>query len=111
VIEISLDLYINFNFDFLDLHNVVFENYFANELSRSIVLKQFKTFACSACFIRPKDTRLPLVSLYLIKHYSTAAHVLNSTYNKGLKSIYLKRLKVDRSNGFSLFKTSITLET
>jgi hypothetical protein len=33
--------------DFLDLHNVFFENYFANELTtvdRSF-LKQFKTFA------------------------------------------------------------------
>jgi hypothetical protein len=30
-------IYINFNFDFLDLHNVFFENYFANELTRSIV--------------------------------------------------------------------------
>ena len=37
--------YLNFNFDFLDLHNVFFENYSANELTRSIVLKQFKTFA------------------------------------------------------------------
>jgi hypothetical protein len=37
VIEISLDLYINFNFDFLDLHNVFFENYFSNELTRSFV--------------------------------------------------------------------------
>jgi hypothetical protein len=27
-------IYINFNFDFLDLHNVLFENYFANELTR-----------------------------------------------------------------------------
>jgi hypothetical protein len=26
-------IYINFNFDFLDLHNVFFENYFANELT------------------------------------------------------------------------------
>jgi hypothetical protein len=35
---ISLDLlYINFNFDFPNLHNVFFENYFANELARSIV--------------------------------------------------------------------------
>jgi hypothetical protein len=24
---------LNFNFDFLDLHNVFFENYFANELT------------------------------------------------------------------------------
>ena len=24
---------LNFNFDFLDLHNVFFENYFANELN------------------------------------------------------------------------------
>jgi hypothetical protein len=38
-------IYINFNFDFLNLHNIFFENYFANELTRSIVLKQFKTFA------------------------------------------------------------------
>jgi hypothetical protein len=38
-IEISLDLYINYNFDFLDLHNVFFENYFANELTRSIVFE------------------------------------------------------------------------
>ena len=38
VIEIFLD--------FLDLHIVFFENYFANELTISIVfLKQFKTFA------------------------------------------------------------------
>jgi hypothetical protein len=27
-------IYINFNFDFLDLHNVFFVNYFANELTR-----------------------------------------------------------------------------
>ena len=39
VIEISLDLYIIFNFDFLYLHNVFFENYFANELTRSIVFE------------------------------------------------------------------------
>jgi hypothetical protein len=39
VIEISLDVHINFNFDFLDLHNVFFENYFANELTRSIVFE------------------------------------------------------------------------
>jgi hypothetical protein len=32
-------IYINFNFDFLDLHNVFFENYFANELTRSIVFE------------------------------------------------------------------------
>jgi hypothetical protein len=38
VIEISLDLH-KFNFDFLDLHNVFFENYFANELTRSIVFE------------------------------------------------------------------------
>ena len=30
-------IYINFNFDFLDLHNVFFKNYFANELTRSIM--------------------------------------------------------------------------
>jgi hypothetical protein len=30
-------IYINFNLDFLDLHNVFFKNYFANELARSIV--------------------------------------------------------------------------
>ena len=29
--------YINFNFDFLNLHDVFFENYFANELTRSII--------------------------------------------------------------------------
>ena len=39
VIEISLDLYIIFNFDFLYLHNVFFKNYFANELTRSIVFE------------------------------------------------------------------------
>ena len=38
VIEIPL-IYINFNFDFLDLHNVFFENYFANDLTRSIVFE------------------------------------------------------------------------
>ena len=27
------------NFDFLDLHNVFFENYLANELTRSIVFE------------------------------------------------------------------------
>jgi hypothetical protein len=32
-------IYINFNFDFLDLYNVFFENYFANELTRSIVFE------------------------------------------------------------------------
>ena len=32
-------IYINFNFDFLDLHNVFFENYFANELTTSIVFE------------------------------------------------------------------------
>ena len=31
--------YMNFNFDFLDLHNVFFENYFANELTRSIIFE------------------------------------------------------------------------
>jgi hypothetical protein len=32
-------IYINFNFDFdfLDLHNIFFKNYFANEFTRSIV--------------------------------------------------------------------------
>ena len=40
VIEISLDLHeLNFNFDFLHLHNVFFDNYFANELTRSIVFE------------------------------------------------------------------------
>ena len=37
----------NFNFDFLDLHDVVFESYYTspiNLLDRSF-LKQFKTFA------------------------------------------------------------------
>jgi hypothetical protein len=38
VIEIPL-IYINFNFDFLDLHNVFFENYFANKLTRSVVFE------------------------------------------------------------------------
>jgi hypothetical protein len=38
-------VYIHFNFDFLDLHNVFFENYFANELTSRSFLKQFKTFA------------------------------------------------------------------
>ena len=38
VIVIPLDLN-NFNFDFLDLHNVFFENYFTNELTRSIVFE------------------------------------------------------------------------
>ena len=33
-------VYINFVFDFLDLHNVFFENYFANELTRSIVFEE-----------------------------------------------------------------------
>jgi hypothetical protein len=42
----------------------------------------------SACFIRPKDTRLRLVSLYLIKQ--SAAHVLNSTYNT--TSMYFAKL-------------------
>jgi hypothetical protein len=32
-------IYINFNFDFLDLHNVFFENNFANKLTRSIVFE------------------------------------------------------------------------
>jgi hypothetical protein len=32
-------IYINFNFDFLDLHNVFFENYFANKLTRSVVFE------------------------------------------------------------------------
>ena len=37
-------IYMNFNFDFLDLHNVFVENYFANELTRSIVFEVlFKT--------------------------------------------------------------------
>ena len=40
VIEISFTL-INFNFDFLDLHNVFFENY-TESLDQSF-LKQFKT--------------------------------------------------------------------
>ena len=63
VIEISLDLH-KLNFAFLDLHldNVFFENYFANALLDRWFLKQ------SACFIRANDTRLRLVSLYLIKH-------------------------------------------
>ena len=40
VIEISLDLHLfNFNFDFLDLQKVFFENYFANELTGSIVFE------------------------------------------------------------------------
>jgi hypothetical protein len=38
VIEIPL-ICINFNFDFLDLHNVFFENYFVNELTRSNVFE------------------------------------------------------------------------
>ena len=39
VIEIPL-IYTNFNFDFLvDFHNVFFENYFANDLTRSIVFE------------------------------------------------------------------------
>ena len=38
VIEISLDLH-KLYFDFLDLHNVFFENYFANELTRQIVFE------------------------------------------------------------------------
>jgi hypothetical protein len=39
-------IFIDFNFDFLDLHNVFFENYLlpVNLLDRSF-LKQFKTFA------------------------------------------------------------------
>ena len=39
VIEFPL-VYINFVFDFLDLHNVFFENYFANDLTRSIVFEE-----------------------------------------------------------------------
>jgi hypothetical protein len=38
VIEISLDLH-NFNFDFLDLRNAFFENYFANELTAGCIKK------------------------------------------------------------------------
>jgi hypothetical protein len=36
-------VYINFNFDFLDIHNEFFESYFANELTR------IKTFAVPTC--------------------------------------------------------------
>jgi hypothetical protein len=32
-------IYINFNFDFLDLHNVFLEHYFANEFIRTIVFE------------------------------------------------------------------------
>ena len=36
--EICVDLYINFNFDFLALEKVYFKNNFANQLRRSFVL-------------------------------------------------------------------------
>jgi hypothetical protein len=46
VIEISLDLHKLYNFDFFDLHNVFFENYFANELTidRSFLKQTYKVF-------------------------------------------------------------------
>jgi hypothetical protein len=67
VIEISLDL-INFNFDFLDLHNVFFENYFANELTIDRSFLKYYLKHEQQCFITPKDTQLRLASLCLIKH-------------------------------------------
>jgi hypothetical protein len=62
-------IYINFNFDFLDLYTTLFLKIISpmNLLDRSF-LKQFQTFAVRALSCRPKETRLLLVSLYLIKH-------------------------------------------
>jgi hypothetical protein len=61
-------IYINFNFDFHDLHNLFFQNYFANELTRSFVFESIQNMIEQLCFIKPKDTWLRLVFLYLIKH-------------------------------------------
>ena len=36
---ISVLIYINFKFVFVDLHDIFFENYFANELTRGIVFE------------------------------------------------------------------------
>jgi hypothetical protein len=50
-------IYRNFNFDFLDLHNVFFENYFVNELARSIVFDAIWNIR-SACVVSDKTLLL-----------------------------------------------------
>jgi hypothetical protein len=69
-------IYINFNFDFLDLHNVVFENYFVNELTidRSF-LKQYKKN--SQCVF------------YQTKRYSASPRIFISWLNKNINCFSL----------------------
>jgi hypothetical protein len=52
-------MYINFNFDFLDLHNVLFENYFANELTIDRSCFKYYLKHEQQCFIRYKTLELP----------------------------------------------------
>ena len=66
--------------DFLDLHNVFFENYFANELTRLIVLKQFKTFAVRV-LSGLNILGFASYSLYLIKHCCSLFFQENSLRN------------------------------
>jgi hypothetical protein len=68
-------IYINFNFDFLDLHNVFFESYFVNELTRSIVFEAvFAVLVLSDLKIYSASPRI-----FMSDKTQTAAHVLTST--------------------------------
>ena len=76
-------IYINFNFDFLGLDNVYFENYFANEHIATIVrfkpfktltahvLSQYKTLVFVSHFISDK-------ALLLVLHHVTSKTSLSA---------------------------------
>jgi hypothetical protein len=75
VINEIMFVYINFSFDFLrlSLNNVYFLNYFANELTRSQMVR-FLSHLKYSCFITYKtldlsmDYELSLLMFYHIKH-------------------------------------------
>ena len=71
-IEISLD-FINFNFNFLALYRMYFQNCFTN---RSIKLKSFTSHLQHSCTCRIKYKTLAFGSSMFIR-FNTIAHVVN----------------------------------
>ena len=85
---------INYNFDFLVLYKMYFQNYFAR---RSIILESFTSHLQHSrpCCIRYTNSRLRLEFVYLIQHGRSCCkyYIYNNEHKKLM--LYLPKYKIN----------------